>query len=255
MYLWVALGIAALGLLAGFFLTKRRKSTVPLLRFSDLGTSSAYPQSILAVLTNYHRQYMEEFLAKPHPDLGRAGVVCPFIPTSIKKDCIYYGSISSTTVKDAAEQMMLLVDRFRALEPTAESKEEVYKTAILIFPEANRDSFVDDLQRHLKPRFVAKGLMIGAFHPSSQFSGLHNKQFFPRAAPFASVDIRMMVPEDLKFLSPSFVAARHSEQEAAGMLSAYIARFEPTSRVLSAAYAFLRDLSIGKSEPAPLKQD
>lgn len=52
-----------------------------------------------------------------------------------------------------------------------------------------------------------------------------------------------MVPEDLKFLSPAAVSSRHSQGEAASMLRAYIARFEPSSRVLAAAYGFLRDIT------------
>lgn len=266
----VVLTIIAVTFVAGFLFARRRlrKPAPKMLRYSELlvaQSTPAQPQpyslKVLTSLIEYHRVYMESFLAKPHADLGRTGVVCPFIPTSIKKDCIYYGAIDATKLETAAAQMMQLADQFRSLPPTPSSKEEVYKTVIVIFPAleaANVDpaKFVDDLQRHLKPRYVSKGLMIGAFYPESKFSGLHNKSFFPRAAPLPSVDIRLMVPEDLKFLTPGFVASRHSQAEAEAMLKAYIARFEPTSRVLDAAYAFLRDLTgAGSAAASSVKAD
>lgn len=192
------------GILGTVIFIQRRKNSSrrplnKLLRYTDLQKESAtlyYSKPIVDDLVRYHHTYMRDFLAQPHKDLGRPGVVCPFIPSSIKKDCIYYGAINTKVLHEAAEIMLRYADAFHSLEPTAESKEEVYKTAILIFPAlpaAEAGKFVDDLQRHLKPLFVRRHLMIGAFSPDSQFKGLHNKDFFPRAAPLASVDIRLYV--------------------------------------------------------------
>ena len=33
--------------------------------------------------------YIREFLAKPHPLLGRSGPTCPFVPTALRLDSIY----------------------------------------------------------------------------------------------------------------------------------------------------------------------
>ena len=45
--------------------------------------------------------YLREFLAKPHPAVGRPGPVCPFVPTSLKKDLIYMSVIRTSGLSEA----------------------------------------------------------------------------------------------------------------------------------------------------------
>jgi hypothetical protein len=235
-------------------LRRRRLAPVPLLSISELHRAflsfvgDPCAAKVIAQLQEFHTSYTAGFLARPHADLGRAGVVCPFIPVSIKKDCVYYGAVTAVELQEAAATVLQCADvQFPALLPPHNTPDAVYKTVILVFTGFGSDTaaaqFVDDLQRHLKPAFVERGLMIGAFHPGSRFPGLHNPSFYPRAAPFASVDIRLMIPEDLKFLRPAAVTSRHTTGEARGMLSAYVARFEPLQRVLPLAHSYLRELT------------
>ena len=40
-------------------------------------------------------QYIRKFLAKSHPDVGRSGPVCPFVPKSLRKDAHLEESIEN----------------------------------------------------------------------------------------------------------------------------------------------------------------
>jgi hypothetical protein len=48
--------------------------------------------------------YVREFLAKPHPGVGRGGPVCPFVPTSLKKNCIYMSVIRTYVGREQSER-------------------------------------------------------------------------------------------------------------------------------------------------------
>jgi len=56
------------------------------------------------------------------------------------------------------------------------------------------------VQQELKPEFVAKGIMIGQFHPYCLESGLWNQNFRPLQAPVPLLAIRYMVLTDFPFL-------------------------------------------------------
>jgi hypothetical protein len=165
--------------------------------------------------------YVREFLAKPHPAVGRGGPVCPFVPTSLKKNCIYMSVVRTSALLaggagggDASEReeavrkilVQLLADFipiFSGLEPK-EGKMRQFKAIILIFPDvkdSEAHSIIDEVQVRVKELFVEKGLMCGEFHATNNASGLRNTNFFPLRTPFPCLAIRHMVPGDIAFMS------------------------------------------------------
>lgn len=149
-------------------------------------------------------QWVQSFLAKPHPDLGRAGPVCPFVPHSIKSNSIQMGVIHAKNLEQQQVEEIVLRYRnnFLAIEPQ-HRETAINKTILLIFPELDAEEtakLVDGVQQKLKLFFVEAGLMLGEFHKRNETPGLHNSNFRPLRSPIPLLAIRFMVESDLPFL-------------------------------------------------------
>ncbi len=179
---------------------------------SEIDSSNEY-QTLLC--------YVREFLAKPHPAVGRGGPVCPFVPTSLKKNSIYMSVIRTSALVETPRPMedpsakeekirqilaRLLQDFipvFTGLEPS-KGRLRQFKAAILIFPDvepSKAHDIIDEVQVRVKELFVAQGLMVGEFHAANNASGLRNKDFFPLRTPYPCLAIRHMVPGDFVFMT------------------------------------------------------
>jgi hypothetical protein len=148
--------------------------------------------------------WSKEFLAKPHPQLGRPGPVCPFLPRALKVNTIQLGVIRTQGLTPLEIEAMVRQyrDSFLALEPS-HGDLAMYKAIMLIFPDLQAETdacLVDQIQQRLKPFFVEEGLMIGEFHQWNQTPGLHNDKFYPLRSPLPMLAIRFMVESDLPFL-------------------------------------------------------
>lgn len=158
-----------------------------------------------AVLTHLvkTKNWIGNFLAKPHPELGRPGPVCPFVPYAFRLDAIYIGAIrvSNPTASQLEHALKACRDIFLDMEPkTGDSS--IYKAMVLIFPDFQpKDAvIVDKVQKALKLYFTEQGLMLGEFHEQNQTPGLHNCNFFPLRSPTPALAIRHMVESDIVFL-------------------------------------------------------
>ncbi|WP_392534871.1 DUF6875 domain-containing protein [Nostoc sp. C117] len=168
--------------------------------------------------------WVKNFLGRPHPNLGRPGAVCPFVPRSVKSNSI---RLTVIRTKDLyPEQVENLVRRYRDIFLEMEDKEEevtINKAFLLIFPDIDIEEapqLIDSIQQKLKLLFVESGLMIGEFHKRNESPGLHNPNFRPLRSPIPLLAIRFMVEADLPFLqSPSNPHLRIK------YLEAYLKRF------------------------------
>jgi hypothetical protein len=146
--------------------------------------------------------WIRDFVAEPHPDLGRTGPVCPFIPHALRENTIWLAAPAASL-----DEMDKLIHEYRheftKLDPTT-GPLLPYKTIVLVFPAVTREQapeLIDKLQWRVKPEFVADGLMIGQFHPDNNEPGVHNSDFRPLRSPVPLLVIRAMVGTDLPFLT------------------------------------------------------
>lgn len=174
-------------------------------------------------------RWVREFLARPHPDVGRAGPVCPFSPAALAMDTIWL-----TEVADDApnrERIVELIGRYRdaflEIEPR-EGAMSLNKTILVVFPNLGADgaALVDDVQAELKASFVDVGLMLGEFHAQNESPGLRNPDFRPLRSPVPMLAIRHMVESDLPFLQRSIDAP----SVRAAYLRSYLRRLGGTIR-------------------------
>ncbi|MDR9895146.1 hypothetical protein G7B40_011290 [Aetokthonos hydrillicola Thurmond2011] len=150
------------------------------------------------------KEWVKNFLAKPSPDLGRSGSVCPFIPHALNSNSIHLAVIRARNLE--AQQVEEIVLRYREtfLELEPRDKEgAINKAILLIFPDIQLDDtsrLIDGVQQKLKAFFVEQGLMLGEFHNRTETPGLHNPEFRPLRSPIPLLAIRFMVESDLPFL-------------------------------------------------------
>jgi len=149
-------------------------------------------------------EWVINFLAKPHPDLGRAGPVCPFLPRALQMNTIRLTVIRAKNLEQqqVEEIVRCYRDIFLELEPR-EGQAAFYKAIMLIFPDVHIEEafkLIDGVQQRLKPFFIEAGLMIGEFHKRNESPGLHNPNFRPLRSPIPMLGIRYMVESDLPFL-------------------------------------------------------
>jgi hypothetical protein len=172
--------------------------------------------------------YFREFLAKGHPDLGRKGPTCPFVPLALKRNSMYMATVRTTgdtTPQQVERVAKTFVTRYNTLEPRS-GKLEVYKAVLLIFPNVpiqHAKQCIDDVQAKLKKEFVTKGLMIGEFHLRNNASGLRNPNFYPLRTATPCLAIRRIVPSDIAFLDMT----KYDADTRVQFLESYMQQFEP----------------------------
>jgi hypothetical protein len=169
-----------------------------LMRVSEVARTSPQSSPLACVL-----EWMHEFLARAHPDLGRKGAVCPFVPLSLEQDFIWMAEIAdgNATVDSIATVISRFRDLFLATEPTS-GPDTINKAFVVVFPNLGTDGagVIDEVQTRLKRDFVDMGLMLGEFHATNQSPGLRNADFRPLRSPIPMLAMRHMVDSDLPFL-------------------------------------------------------
>lgn len=150
------------------------------------------------------QQWIKNFLIKPHPNLGRLGPVCPYVPHALKTNGIQLGVIRAQNLQlqEIEELVLSYKDIFLQIEPR-NKETELTQSIILIFPDIKLEDtarIIDSVQQKLKEFFVDSGLMLGEFHKRNYSPGLHNSNFYPLQSPIPILAIRFMVESDLPFL-------------------------------------------------------
>jgi hypothetical protein len=143
--------------------------------------------------------WVRNFLANSHPQLGRVGSVCPFIPRALQLDLIRMTVIRTSDMEPQSVEEIIKRHRNIFLEQESNDENAVFKALLLIFPDLVTDhdfNLINGLHKTLRPFFIESGLMLGAFHPSAHKPGLHNPNFHPFLSPVPVLAIRFMVPSD-----------------------------------------------------------
>lgn len=157
----------------------------------------------LATVTRWAR----DFLCAPNAALGREGLVCPYTKSALEKGTFWLTAIAGARpdANAIAEAALAYGERFSQLEPRTGLAAQ-FKTILIVFPEmSERDApaIIDGVQHHLKPDFVARGLMLGQFYATCDEPGLWNPAFRPLRSPVPLLAIRQLVPSDFPFLTRS----------------------------------------------------
>ena len=163
-------------------------------------TDAAAPAPVQAIF-----DWARSYLSRPHPELGRPGPMCPYVPSALRSQLMWVAVQPGVPEDPAAVATSVGAYRqwFAELEPRTGPEAEM-RTLLVLFPDLPRAAvpdLIDGTQATLKPDFVADGLMIGQFHPTPPDQpGLWNPDFRPLHSPVPLLAMRAMVPSDLPFL-------------------------------------------------------
>lgn len=196
------------------------------------------------------QDWIKEFLGNPHPELGRPGIVCPFVPRALRLNTIKSFVIHTEGMEEAqiADLVKSYRTQFLAMEPQ-QGDLAIYKAILLILPDisgSEQTVLVDRVQQQLKPFFVEEGLMIGEFHEHNESPGLHNPDFRPLRSPIPMLAIRFMTEPDLPFLS----RASDDPQVRMRYLNAYLQQMSAINKDSKALATAQTALQIAQSQVA-----
>ena len=190
-----------------------------LMRISEVGQNCDPASPLGCVL-----EWVRGFLARPHPQLGRTGSVCPFVPIALWLDTIWMAEVAETA--PSFERLSAIITDYRNVfletEPTI-GPEALNKAFLVVFPSlkangADGAAVVDKVQVSLKRYFVEMGLMLGEFHAANESPGLRNPDFRPLRSPIPMLAIRHMVESDLPFL----IRETYPPKERSSFLRSYL---------------------------------
>ncbi|HEY6309431.1 MAG TPA: hypothetical protein VIY52_01280 [Streptosporangiaceae bacterium] len=149
--------------------------------------------------------WVREYVSSPHPQIGRHGPVCPFVPQAVKREAFRltcrYDAIEQggpRLVEILEEEIADFAADIRRQPKSAVSLE--CRLVVLAATGPGDWRLIDEAYSGLKDRAVANGLMIGQFHPLCDERAARNQAFRVSLAPMGLLAIRMMAPHDVLFL-------------------------------------------------------
>ena len=145
--------------------------------------------------------WARNYLAEPHPKLGRAGPVCPFALPALQAGSI---SIAFDDAEGGSRwRLRAAVLRAAVAFSASMGSASKYFSLMVLFPRLASDHFhlLDELHEELKTGVMRSQVMISAFHPLSETPALWNPGFQIFRAPFATFVFRKMVVRDIIFVA------------------------------------------------------
>jgi hypothetical protein len=147
--------------------------------------------------------WLRDFLARPHPALGREGHVCPFSAHAARIDTVRIG-VNDAAAGDVVGVLKAMASALAAFDampcPRGAGR---FRTVLIGFPLClGEEGFatLKNAQRRLVHHSILKGKMIAACHELSDDSGLINAAFRPLRSPVPLLAIREMVDGDAPFV-------------------------------------------------------
>jgi hypothetical protein len=156
--------------------------------------------------------WLRSYVARPHPELGRPGAVCPFVGQALAAGKVLIAGCDLGAEPDLPRLIRVLelgIEWFRTLAP--EENEPALNSLIIAFPGLTREHWhlIDDGHAALKTWLVEGGLMLGQFHPACEAPAAHNAAFPVNRAPVPLMVIRRMATHDILFLEENSVWVEH----------------------------------------------
>lgn len=148
--------------------------------------------------------WLDDYLVKAHPELGRGGAVCPYTLIARKCGALRFHESSLGPAEDT-QALELLRQAIEDLERIPAGRgDEQFQVIIIAFPNCESLEGLAMLQRILRQsRFVAmmRFRMLGFMHAGAEAEGLWNPDFRPLKAPLPLLVVRRLVETDAPFIS------------------------------------------------------
>jgi hypothetical protein len=149
-------------------------------------------------------EWINDFVARPHKELGRGGAICPFVPGSLERGTLWLAAehVADLRGSDVAELMRDYKRLFLQVAP-ADSGDAIYRTIIVVFPDLPAERagalFNDVLDQLAEPSYEEDGILFGPFYEGNEGTALYNSGFRPFQSPVPFLFVRHTVLSDWKF--------------------------------------------------------
>ncbi len=154
------------------------------------------------------RSWLYDYVAKPNPEIGRKGPVCPFMPPALRADAVDYAyryDLTGNSEEDLFSELLGEFEDFdRTAEPASLTRTSLAsRLVVLPYGDATTWLAIDNIYESLKDAAVMRGLMVAQFHPHCDVRAVRNEAFRIARSPIAAIAIRRMAPHDILFLTNS----------------------------------------------------
>ncbi|MEU9670524.1 DUF6875 domain-containing protein [Streptomyces bobili] len=153
------------------------------------------------------RTWIEDFVAAPHPQLGRPGAICPTLPFILARQQLYWGSIDYAAVGSGATPpaRALTVLFGQALAGAARiiaESGDTYRTAVVWViesaPPHTHRSVIEPAFQSIRSESIAAGIMIGCFHPYRRRRSRVQPDLVTMRSPVPMIAMRRLLRGDLE---------------------------------------------------------
>jgi hypothetical protein len=169
----------------------------------DAARTSSLAEHDLQALRDVAR-WLDAFITKPHPDLGRPGPVCPFVPGSLERNSLWLAPVHIAD-QDTAHAVALMdgyKERLLDAEPVT-GADAAYKVIVVVFtdltPDRARGLFGDVMAELAVRSYVDHGVLFGPFYEGNEGTAIYNSDFRPFTSPVPFLFVRLGVVNDWKF--------------------------------------------------------
>lgn len=196
-------------------------------------------------------EWLDDFIKRPHPELGRPGPVCPFVEPAQQAGAVELVTCHWSGPRDLARMSALLDDAIRRFKtiPWRSDNTALRALVVAITGLEPSDWWLIDKGHHAAKDALAQGLMLGLFHPNCLEPAAHNSGFRVNRAPLPVVVIRNMAFHDILFLHENPTGFDHYRKRF-GHSFAVPSRIEPHFAELFTR-ATQRQAAASATSPAP----
>lgn len=142
--------------------------------------------------------YVQGFLCSDHP--FRKGKVCPFVPSALKRDNIYFTYYIENYQNSVSRYIHNCITFYKNII----SNEHGFGSLIILFPKDFPIEKLLGIHIRNKKQCVENHLMLGALWAKNQAQSLHDSNFYPLRTPTPILVIRDLTVQDLIFMDPKF---------------------------------------------------
>ncbi|MEU3765290.1 DUF6875 domain-containing protein [Amycolatopsis keratiniphila] len=157
--------------------------------------------------------WLEDYIKRPHPELGRSGPVCPFVGPAQRAGAVELVAHHWSGPRNLEEMSALVADAIQFFRTAPWQSDNTTLRALVVAVTGLEPSdwrlFDGDTQVVAENAVVAQGLMLGLFHPNCVEPASRNTSFPVNRSPLPVVVIRNMAFHDILFLHSDPTAFGH----------------------------------------------
>nr|WP_126329803.1 hypothetical protein [Moraxella cuniculi] len=154
----------------------------------------------------------------------RKGAVCPFVPSAIKYNNIYFTYFDNADENQVCILIDKLITEYLGIKNASKNK---YLSIIVLFPENYSIETLAKVHIQSKIPCINNHIMLGVLFADNNAPSLHSTSFFPLRTQVPCLVMRDLTVHDLLFLNPK----HYSIKQRINFLQKFIERFNNTTSI------------------------